>query len=54
MTDHRPLCVDDIWAKAGKRREDYVEFVKWSPFYQILGVSEGTGLSTTTTTRCSS
>jgi phytoene desaturase len=27
---------DDIWAKAGRRREDYVEFVKCDPFYRIF------------------
>ena len=31
-----PWMFDDIWAKAGKRREDYVEFVKCDPFYRIF------------------
>jgi len=28
-----PWLFDEIWAKAGERREDYVEFVKMDPFY---------------------
>ena len=31
-----PWMFDDIFAKAGKRREDYVEFVKCDPFYRIF------------------
>jgi phytoene desaturase len=31
-----PWLFDDIWALAGKRREDYVEFVKCDPFYRIF------------------
>jgi phytoene desaturase len=31
-----PWMFDDIWAKFGKRREDYVEFVKCDPFYRIF------------------
>ena len=31
-----PWMFDDIWGKAGRRREDYVEFVKCDPFYRIF------------------
>lgn len=31
-----PYMFDDIWAKAGRKREDYVEFVKCDPFYRIF------------------
>lgn len=31
-----PWMFDDIWAKAGKRREDDVEFVKCDPFYRVF------------------
>ena len=31
-----PWMFDDIWHKAGKRREDYVEFSKCDPFYRIF------------------
>jgi phytoene desaturase len=31
-----PWLFDDIWALAGKEREDYVEFVKCDPFYRIF------------------
>jgi len=31
-----PWLFDDIWAKAGMRREDHVEFVKCDPFYRIF------------------
>ncbi len=31
-----PWLFDDIWELAGKRREDYVEFVKCDPFYRIF------------------
>lgn len=31
-----PFMFDDIFAAAGKRREDYVEFVKCDPFYRIF------------------
>ena len=31
-----PWMFDDIWAKAGKRREDYVTFSKCDPFYRIF------------------
>ena len=31
-----PWLFDDIWAKAGLKREDEVEFVKCDPFYRIF------------------
>ncbi len=31
-----PWLFDEIWAKAGRRREDYVTFVKCDPFYRIF------------------
>ena len=31
-----PWMFDDIWSKAGKRREDYVTFSKCDPFYRIF------------------
>src|SRR5512146_927331 len=31
-----PFMFDDIFAAAGKRREDYVRFVPVSPFYRIF------------------
>ena len=31
-----PWMFDEIWAKAGKKREDAVEFVKCDPFYRIF------------------
>jgi len=31
-----PWLFDDIWAKAGMKREDHVEFVKCDPFYRIF------------------
>ena len=31
-----PWMFDDIWAKAGKKREDYVTFAKCDPFYRIF------------------
>ena len=31
-----PFMFDDIFAAAGKRREDYIEFVKCDPFYRIF------------------
>lgn len=31
-----PWLFDDIWNKAGKRREDYVTFSKCDPFYRIF------------------
>lgn len=31
-----PFMFDDIWAEAGKKREDYVEFVPCDPFYRIF------------------
>jgi phytoene desaturase len=31
-----PFMFDDLWAAAGKRREDYVEFVPCDPFYRIF------------------
>jgi phytoene desaturase len=31
-----PWLFDDIWELAGKRREDYVSFVKCDPFYRIF------------------
>jgi phytoene desaturase len=31
-----PWLFDDIWSLAGKRREDYVEFVRCDPFYRIF------------------
>jgi len=30
-----PFMFDDIWALAGKRREDYVQFVECDPYYRI-------------------
>ncbi len=31
-----PQLIDDIFAKAGRRREDYVELVRCDPFYRIF------------------
>jgi phytoene desaturase len=31
-----PFMFDDLWAAAGKRREDYVQFVPCDPFYRIF------------------
>ncbi len=31
-----PWLFDEIWAKAGRRRKDYVTFVKCDPFYRIF------------------
>lgn len=31
-----PFMFDDIWAEAGKKREDYIEFVPCNPFYRIF------------------
>ncbi len=31
-----PFMFDDIWELAGKKREDYVEFVPCDPFYRIF------------------
>jgi phytoene desaturase len=31
-----PFMFDDLWATAGKRREDYVEFVACDPYYRIF------------------
>jgi phytoene desaturase len=31
-----PFLFDDIWTAAGKKREDYVEFVPCDPFYRIF------------------
>lgn len=31
-----PFMFDDLWAAAGKRREDYVRFVPCDPFYRIF------------------
>lgn len=31
-----PFMFDDLWAVAGKRREDYVRFVPCDPFYRIF------------------
>src|SRR5690606_7958176 len=31
-----PFMFDDLWASAGKRREDYVEFVACDPYYRIF------------------
>lgn len=31
-----PFMFDDLWAAAGKKREDYVEFVPCDPFYRIF------------------
>ena len=31
-----PFLFDDIWEAAGKKREDYVEFVPCDPFYRIF------------------
>jgi phytoene desaturase len=34
-----PWLFDEIWAKAGYRREDDVEFVKMDPFYRIFNAA---------------
>lgn len=31
-----PFMFDDIWEEAGKKREDYIEFVPCDPFYRIF------------------
>lgn len=31
-----PFMFDDLWAAAGKKREDYVQFVPCNPFYRIF------------------
>lgn len=31
-----PWMFDDIWTKAGRKRADYVDFVKCDPFYRIF------------------
>ena len=31
-----PFLFDDIWTEAGKKREEYVEFVPCDPFYRIF------------------
>ncbi|GAB4482683.1 MAG: phytoene desaturase [Anaerolineae bacterium] len=31
-----PYLFDDIWALAGKKREDYVQFVECDPYYRIF------------------
>ncbi|UCH27268.1 MAG: phytoene desaturase [Trueperaceae bacterium] len=31
-----PFLFDEIWQQAGKRREDYIEFVPCEPFYRIF------------------
>lgn len=31
-----PFMFDDIWEAAGKKREDYIEFVPCNPFYRIF------------------
>lgn len=31
-----PACLDELFELAGKRREDYVEFLPVSPFYRLL------------------
>ena len=31
-----PWMFDEIWEKAGRKREDYVQFVKCDPFYRIF------------------
>jgi phytoene desaturase len=31
-----PFMFDDLWATAGKQREDYVQFVQCDPFYRIF------------------
>jgi phytoene desaturase len=31
-----PFMFDDLWEAAGKKREDYVEFVECNPFYRIF------------------
>ena len=30
-----PDCLDQLWALSGRRREDYVEFLPVTPFYQL-------------------
>lgn len=34
-----PFMFDDIFAQAGRRREDYVEFIQLDPFYRIFDKS---------------
>jgi phytoene desaturase len=34
-----PFMFDDLWAAAGRRREDYVRFVPCDPFYRIFDAS---------------
>jgi len=31
-----PFMFDDLWAAAGKKREDYIQFVPCNPFYRIF------------------
>ncbi len=33
-----PFMFDDLWAAAGRRREDYVTFVPCDPFYRIFDI----------------
>jgi phytoene desaturase len=35
-----PFMFDDLWAVAGKRREDYVQFVPCDPYYRIFDASK--------------
>lgn len=36
-----PFMFDDLWAAAGKKREDYVEFVACDPYYRIFDHAGG-------------
>jgi phytoene desaturase len=35
-----PFMFDDLWAAAGKQREDYVEFVPCDPYYRIFDANK--------------
>ena len=35
-----PFLFDDLWQTAGRKREDYVEFVRCDPFYRIFDSSQ--------------
>ncbi len=35
-----PFMFDEIWARAGKRREDYIGFVNCDPFYRIFNAQK--------------
>lgn len=40
-----PFMFDDLWAAAGKRREDYFQMVPCDPFYKIFD-QQGRSFST--------